>query len=192
MICNNCKIKNICKINEIRVNNPGVVMDISSCDYKPNNSDCVTTQVKEINSQDTSRSNTSKKIEKPRKSRVNQNLRELSNQMEKEKNKNNNPVFDIINKEITQEDMLDCSSCGSKTVMVTNCPICKKEMCDNCSMVSVNDTTGRVQIICEECWVYDRDKKQDVKKENQNKQEEQEQLEFEIETKPKQEIINIV
>lgn len=178
MICNTCKLKNMCKVFDVINNNPGVNITINSCEYN----NCASVAIKEVASSalETLKDYVPEEIENQRGFRFGQDFSELSRKHQLEKDKINNPINDIIDSEITDDELVECK-CGNLSSAIINCPICDKQMCEACSMISVNEHTNATRLICEECWSTDKDKEVEKPKSKKRGR-----------PKKKQEVINVM
>lgn len=151
MICNNCSITSICKIFDT-INNPGIVLELKSCNYRKV-PEAMPTAIapQELLKQDISVTT--------RKSRALQDITELSNKLKAEKElekqkatRKNQSKVNVI--ETIEGEEVECESCKTKTTALMNCPTCKKQICIECAMTSI-DVNGKVLNLCEECWSTD-------------------------------------
>lgn len=149
MICKNCKVSNICKINEFARKHSNIAtIDISTCEY----SDC------EFKNNKIENTNTASAY-----SRANVNERDLNkinelSAMNREKEdsrkkaleKNNNKAkLKTIKAKPLKLDRT-CKSCKASTYKedLSKCSTCGVEICSACATIQ-GETK---ELLCEKCW----------------------------------------
>ena len=87
-----------------------------------------------------------------RKSRALQDITELSNKLKAEKElkkqkatKKNQSKVNVI--ETIEGEEVECESCKTKTTALMNCPTCKKQICIECAMTSIDVMLQLLHII---------------------------------------------
>ena len=178
MTCNSCLNKKLCKFYD-NFNIPGIDIEVKSCVHKRHENEYMRNIGYDSNIFTNSTTMVKTQEEKPiveevRKSRAFQDLSELSNQKRKEQEREarrKRLESMNINTELP-EDVRECPNCGLKDALVINCPICNKEVCYECSVLSVNPDTGTSAFICEECWKEDAD--------NQSEDTNEEEIDIEV------------
>ena len=141
MICNNCKQKNRCKINQV-IKDTGVYLSINNCEHYTNKSTSITYE----NNKDFFNLKNEKGLNATfRQSRALNDVSELSNKIrlqEEAKKKGVTPL------EINSKDLVKCTNCGDEGIMILHCSTCSKEICPSCAAVDLSDVNI---IMCEEC-----------------------------------------
>lgn len=162
-ICSNCISKKICKIYDTITSNE-VRITLATCGHKI--ADDSVSVLADLHSYDTIKKTIENKEEPAIKddvrfSRASQDITELSNKIKAEKDakvksKVKAPELTVLGETQENGDVAkeSCPSCEEMTYSIIKCPICSKDICASCSMVSINDS-GVAQTICEECWKTD-------------------------------------
>lgn len=130
MECTNCKIKKICRLNEmIKEFNDEIVFDITKCQYKASSNE---QQVVLEDKPSISNSIQSALAESFNEEEYNRLLKKMEGQADED-------INNII---------IECKTCGGQDYLseLRTCSKCGAEVCGNCG------TSDNGYIYCQKCW----------------------------------------
>lgn len=137
MICNNCLLKSICKINEMVNNHPNILIDVKNCEYVNFNKSESNVIQNNINITDDNN--------QVRESRATNDVTELSNRLRAEEEAKKKGVQFV---ETSESDLQECLNCNDKVFYTFNCSKCNRQICTSCASVDLSDPSVH---LCGDC-----------------------------------------